>query len=956
MRRLWLDYETKSMHNLKQCGLDRYAKDPTTEILMLAWAFDEEYPRLWLPCLGEPMPAELHAGLTDSTVIKCAWNFNFEKDITQYKLGIAIPLPEWYDPNVLCAYMSLPIGLDRAGKALDIDEQKIHTTGDKRGVKLFSNPTKQKKTVLKKNPDAPAFYFKNWETNPEDWKAFCEYCIQDVLAERGVWHAAVAFKSPMTEGERQAWLLDQRMNDNGVWIDAAYVSNAKALALGEVEKILDEMKLETGLENPNSRDQMLGWLSERGYPYDSLDVEHVEEALKLSHLKPLVRKILELKQKIGGSAYTKLQKIEDLVGADGRLHDQFIYHGAHTGRWAGRGVQLQNLYKPDREVSRALGALVSNIREGKLDIPTIISDYNTEVDLWALGHPTEKPQPHLKAENFTVMECVASTIRAAFAAAPGNKLVVGDLAQIESRVLAAIAQCHTMMDAYANGRDLYKEVMAAQLGIPLSEVTKSHRDRGKVIILGCFGKDTPVLTQRGWIPMTQVQRTDYVFDGVEWVTHEGVVAQGRKGVIDLGGVEVTPDHLVRTNEREWREAWHLNENIQYAQQALSLAIGSLSNISTIPVTPNTYADAKAADRMCRLTNTTWSAESQNRASRVPMLDLEKNKMESTSVSKSTDVMRLTDWRTATMRFFPVVLERDMAHTAILVAESKVNSQMSTTLSGIASQSQGGTIPTLNSTALTTMGITSKEIFASLRTKPIYETEVFDIVNAGPRNRFMILTLAGPMIVHNCGYGMGWEKFIEYALTYGIVLSEKEAKEAVYGFRDTYPEIVSFWGELNAACLTAFKAGICVYVRGLVIDGRDENCLKIKLPSGRYIHYHKPYLTCEPPPWGGPPKEVIHFTMYGSKGAKDNRLYGGLLAENVTQAISRDLLLNGMLECEKIGFKIVLTVHDEIGAEVPIDSPLGEKELLHAMCVIPDWGEGMGFVLKAEGYENPYYKK
>ena len=56
MRRLWLDYETKSMHNLKQCGLDRYAKDPTTEILMLAWAFDEEYPRLWLPCLGEPMP------------------------------------------------------------------------------------------------------------------------------------------------------------------------------------------------------------------------------------------------------------------------------------------------------------------------------------------------------------------------------------------------------------------------------------------------------------------------------------------------------------------------------------------------------------------------------------------------------------------------------------------------------------------------------------------------------------------------------------------------------------------------------------------------------------------------------------------------------------------------------------------------------------------------------------
>jgi DNA polymerase len=452
------------------------------------------------------------------------------------------------------------------------------------------------------------------------------------------------------------------------------------------------MKLETGLENPNSRDQMLEWLQARQYPYDSLDVEHVEEALKLPFLKPLVRKILELKQKIGGSAYTKLQKIEDMVGADGRLHDQFIYHGAHTGRWAGRGVQLQNLYKPDREVSKCTDALTKAIRSGTLDIPTILDAANAVIDEINAAHPTDKPQAHLKAEVFTVMEVVASTIRGAFAAAPGNKLVVGDLAQIESRVLAALAQCQLMISAYADGRDLYKEVMASQLGIPLSEVTKAHRDRGKVIILGC------------------------------------------------------------------------------------------------------------------------------------------------------------------------------------------------------------------------------------------------------------------------GYGMGWEKFIEYALTYGIVLSEKEAKEAVYGFRDTYKEIVSFWGELNAATLTAFKAGICVYVKGLVVDGRDENCLKIKLPSGRYIHYHRPRLVNEPPPWGGPPKEGIHFIMYGSKGAKDNRLYGGLLTENVVQAVARDLLLNGMIEAEKMGFKIIMTIHDEIAGEVPITSPLGEKELLAAMCVVPEWGEGMGFVLKAEGYENAFYKK
>jgi DNA polymerase len=324
---------------------------------------------------------------------------------------------------------------------------------------------------------------------------------------------------------------------------------------------------------------------------------------------------------------------------------------------------LQNLYKPDKSVSEHLDAYVRGIRHGKK-----IYSSNTQ------------------------MELVASTIRAAFAAAPGHKFVVGDLAQIESRVLAAIAQCTAMLSAYAEGRDLYKEVMVAQLHKPLSEVTKNDRDKGKVIIRGC------------------------------------------------------------------------------------------------------------------------------------------------------------------------------------------------------------------------------------------------------------------------GYGMGWEHFIEFASTYGITLNESEAKTAVYGFRDTYPEIVSLWEELNRAVIMAFKASICIYVRGLVVDGRDEFCLKIKLLSGRYIHYHRPYLVHEPPPWGGPPRDSINFTMYGANGAEIKRLYGGMLAENVVQAISRDLLLSGMLEAETAGAKVIMTIHDEVVVEVPLTSSFGPNELLTCMTKVPEWGEGMGFVLKAECWEGPYYKK
>ena len=603
MRRLWLDLETRSLLNIKNVGLDRYAKDTSTQVLMLAWAFDYDKPRLWLPCLGEPMPPELHAGLIDPTVLKCAWNFNFEKDILHFQLGIAIPLVEWYDPATLCAYMSLPIGLDRAGSALDIDTKKIHITGDTRPVKMFSNPSKQLKRVLKKDPTAPAFYFKDWNSHPEDWAIFCAYCIQDVEAERGVWEAAVAFNSPMTPGEKQAWLLDQRMNDNGVWIDMQYVLNAMKVAKGESDQIIEEMKLETGLENPNSRDQMLEWLQARKYPFDSIDVEHIEEALKLPFLPPLAVKILKLKQKLGGSAYKKLQSILDRVGPDGRLRDQFTYHGAHTGRWSGRGVQLQNLYKPDREVSRALNQLVVAIRQDSLNIPNVITAYDAEIDLWNAANPAEKPQKHLDPKPFTPMEVVASTIRAAFSAAPGNKLVVGDLAQIESRVLAAIAQCNSMISAYAEGRDLYKEVMAAQLGIPLSEVTKSHRDRGKVIILGCFEENTLVLTDSGWKRILDVKKTDCVFDGLNFVAHDGVIAQGKKEVIPVCGVGVTPDH--RFLSKGWVKACRLQKSIQLEKLALNLGIGSWLSIDNTRFHPSICASARDVTNAPSSIKLTW---------------------------------------------------------------------------------------------------------------------------------------------------------------------------------------------------------------------------------------------------------------------------------------------------------------------------------------------------------------
>ena len=329
MRRLWLDFESCSLVDLRKVGVDNYARHPSTRVLMLAWTVDLGEVNLWQPHLG-PMPEELKTLILDKTVTKCAWNFQFEKHIFEYVLGMTIELGEWYDPSVLAAYMSLPIGLGKAGDALAIMGKKIPMAPDE-GVKFFSVPKKATKKLLANG--SPAQYFKDWNSDPEKWESFCSYCRQDVIAEREVHYALTAINSPMTPGEIAAWELDQRMNSTGVYIDQPFVKSGKKLAEAESNQLLAQMGGITHCENPNSGAQLKEWLTPRGYPFESLDVEHIEEALKLDFLTPEVRQLLELKQKLGGSAFKKFAAIQERVSTDGRLRWQFLYHGAHTGRW-----------------------------------------------------------------------------------------------------------------------------------------------------------------------------------------------------------------------------------------------------------------------------------------------------------------------------------------------------------------------------------------------------------------------------------------------------------------------------------------------------------------------------------------------------------------------------------------------------------------------------------------------
>jgi hypothetical protein len=965
MRKIWLDFETRSFVNLPDYGLDRYSKDITTEVLMLAWAFDDDEPKLWLPCLGEPMPAELHAGLIDPTVMKMAWNYNFEKDIFHYRLGYVIPQQEWFDPSVLCAYMSLPIGLDRAADALDIDIELKKTVilGKKKPTKIFSEPSKRNKTFLKKNPGAKEFYFRDWNSDPEQWEVFKEYCLQDVRAERAVWYAAVAMNCPITEGETQAWLLDQRMNEQGVWIDKVFVQNSKAYALGEIKEINATMQTLTGLaytKSGKSLSKLDEWLQSKGYKFDSLDKAHIAEALKvgLVHWKmdPVAYQVLQLKEKLGGSAYTKLQTIEDRIGADGRLRDQFVYHGAHTGRWSGRGVQLQNLFKPSKDVSTLRERIVNAIRSNTLDVAGLVAEYNAEV--LAFNATNTDPKKERKPiKSMTLMAAVAGTIRASFSATPGFKLSVSDLAQIESRVLAALAGCQTMINAYAKGLDLYKDIMSFLLNKPYADITSAERANGKVIILGCFEENTLVLTDSGWKRILDVEKADLVFDGLNFVAHGGVIAQGKKEVIPVCGVGVTPDH--RFLSKGWVEACRLQKSIQLEQQASSLGIGSFLSIDSTRFPLDTCASAKGVTNASLLTKLTWKKGELGHAYPVLTDGFGKNKTGYTSDGHTSPEKSSTDLQTDTTPSSLALdrLSEDAVGSDTLVEELRTDSRVSMTSSGTSRLSTDMNLLARRLTESIMTDTTNEETSSSLPDEKISKTEVdtFDILNAGPNSRFMILTTSGPMIVHNCGFGMGWEKFIEYAATFGVTLDEKTAKTYVNAFREKYSEIPAYWKELNAAVIKATKGGVAIYVRGVVVDGRNPKMLKIKLPSGRALHYLNPRVEMSETDWGVMQENVL-FGKWDAKGLQENRLYGGLICENIVQAVARDILLAGMLEAEKIGFIVIMTIHDEVVAESKLDSKLTYKDLEHAMTITPEWAEGMGFVLAAEGYDAAYYRK
>jgi len=434
-----IDFETYSECDIKTAGGYNYAAHPSTEVICMAWAIDDEDPQLWVP--GQAFPEELIEAVNADDLSLWAWNAAFERAVWHHQfMARRFPVnfhPEvWNDTAALAATLALPRSLGQCAEVLNLVEQK-----DTRGRYLIQRLCKPYRGERRRDQHLLDELY--------------DYCKQDVVTERAIKKYVQQYK-PMGEHERKVWLLDQAINWRGVGIDTTNVANALDLIIATAEALnASVVEITDGaLSGVGSRAQVMAWCRDQGYRLGGYDKNAILEALADPALPPVVRDVLKVRQTLGKASTSKYQSMQNLAGHDNRARGVFSYHGAQTGRWAGRGFQPQNLPRPAFDDADNCVKLFEHRDHELLEI--------------LYGDP---------------MVALSSTLRSMIVPDAGNRLLVSDFNAIEARVLAWLAGEQGPLDVFREGGDIYIHAAAAIYGVPVEKVTKEMRQIGKVAVL-----------------------------------------------------------------------------------------------------------------------------------------------------------------------------------------------------------------------------------------------------------------------------------------------------------------------------------------------------------------------------------------------------------------------------------------------------------------------------------------
>lgn len=462
-RVLHIDLETYSDIDIGKCGAYRYADSPSFEILLLAYAYDDEPVTVIDVAQREGWPTQVLDDILSSDITKVAHNAAFERICLSKFLNTKLDPKAWHCTMVHALSLGFPASLADVGKALNLDEDKQKMAVGKRLITYFCKPCKPTQANGQRTRNYP-------HHDPEKWDLFKEYNRQDVVTEQAIYERLMKF--PLPDSEQILYCLDQSINDYGIGVDTDLMDKVIGYSKDYETQMRKECEELTGGINIHSIVQLKQWLTEQeGRQIDSLTKDDVDQLLKLD-LKPSSRRILELRQETGKTSVKKYEAFERSICGDGRIHGAFQFYGAgRTGRWAGRLIQPQNFPRNAFEDIALARQMVKSARWDEIEML-----YGSMNDVFS------------------------TLIRTLIVPPEGMTFAIADYSAIEARVVAWMADEKWRQDVFANGGDIYCMSATQMFGVPVEKHGQnSHlRKKGKVAELACgFGGGVGALRKMG---------------------------------------------------------------------------------------------------------------------------------------------------------------------------------------------------------------------------------------------------------------------------------------------------------------------------------------------------------------------------------------------------------------------------------------------------------------------------
>lgn len=1011
-----LDLETFSTEDIKN-GSFKYSEgmiilllgysfnfEPVKVIDITIWEVQGRTPaEIWLL-----LPARLRNAFLDPKVLKQSANVNFERVQLGKYFNIYIPPEQCRCTLVHAGMAGYPMKLETCAKALELDQLK-QSIG-KALIRIFCIPDKEGNRIM------PSEF-------PEKWQQFIGYCAQDIYTEQAIAKTIDWYK--ITPLEHEIWCMVERKNERGVKIDMELVESCIYLNTIYRQQLLKEAVELTGLSNPNSRNQLKKWLEEE------LDQENIKSLDKNSVSKMLREvdnekaiKVLNIRKQISKSSITKYAAMKRNAGKDHRIRGMFQYWGAQkSSRESGRLSQPQNYPRVEDWFVGMLEDTREIVRRRDIEGLDLVFD--------------------------NVPAILSQLLRTAFIADTGKELAVLDYKSVEVVILAYLADETWQIEFFKKGGDLYIETAMKMYKITRDQVTKDIRQKSKISSLLCIEENQLVLTDHGTIPIKDVTLLHKVWDGEHFVTHEGVIFKGIKEVITYEGLTATPDHVVYSETHEQLQFGELATRGSHLLQSgdSGTAIRTCKNNQSRKKMEQRLETPNGFSSMHKLQNNKilrFILFGKRKIKRMPSLYTicnaemvkTKSKRGSTTLSKSKR-QKLSQLRRSgnTIQIFFGKRSRVMdfgkhgitPRSSFTIRPGKQRGELRTWQSSVCNfqsksiKSSNHTNPFMDTRRLALFLFSGKQndkngydqrgnFQGSTSNNTIEKNElaynrkkasVYDIVNAGPHNRFTVSNV----LVHNCQYGGTKRAMIKNNDTIEDPkkrVPNKEMNGIVKAWRETNKNIVAFWWEIGRAAVETVRTRVPHDVRKGISFYMIGPHLQMKMPSGKSISYANAFLKTY---WMGAVKqkaegefneqgeqiyeivrvkagevitgEISEFNSY----MRDKRwkqveniqpkqmeslcywgmdkvwgvieTYGPKLAQNATESWGRDLLMYSSLNFEKNGIPVNLTVHDEICGEID-EGSWDFEDLKQLMIQQPKWSEKMH--LNADGFIGSFYKK